>query len=384
VKSKKLAFFIVALLFLGFLAIGEGIGIGQVGASPLNPGFDGTTTLVNFLESNGWEVEVVRDWRTVQDPSSVECGFVIINSPEILWNEDNVKILTGFVRRNKLNLIIADESTYSNLILQQMGLPERINGEIVIVDERPIFQVNAEVGDFSGRITLSYTSSLHPINGNVFIWYGEKVFGVIEEYNGSKIFVISDGSVFINSALNPLTPLNPQVKLLLAILKEGCGDSAGIVFVDATHYRMRPLTLADMEVSGYSTEQIYAGLLNPARAGLLLNSFLESSPPFRLVLAYIFLFTLFFLLFKVGSYGIGEEYEETYRRGWKKGRGGSDNLGRLCKELPELAVSDVCTEVSDKEKLERLNKLLRENLGLRDKVLAALRRMGRKEGAILG
>ena len=263
----KLILLITVLFIISFLFTKSSIGFGFKGASPLNPSYDGTTLLVAHLIKRNLSVKVVLSDKF----SLIEGeGLIILISPEEPLSSKDVSFIKAAFRRG-YSLLIADESAYSNTLLNSLKVPIRIASKRTMMLE-PFPKAIINVKGMQLKLELAYASFLKVWDKAVTLGWSDKkpVFAVYKAGNRS-VYVLSDGSVFTNAAFTPLSPLNPYVRLLDYIVNMTYNIGSSIL-IYSVPYDKRPLSMAEMFSLGYGNAEIMAGLLNPYRYGRSVKS----------------------------------------------------------------------------------------------------------------
>ncbi len=212
-----------------------------LGASPLNSGPEGTSGLVNVLENLGYEVRVVTSWtRSLLELSPC---LVMIVSPEVPYTEEEVEIIKTLVSRGT-SIIVADEGTLSNKVLESLDMPVKITGLPVSFNGSSVFPVKMELDSWELRVIYAYASSLQilPEYGgslNILASMGGDVMAVLYEEMNLRAAVISDGTVVTNALLNPANPLNHNYVFVSSLIRIMCPE--GVVLIEGSKYRLRPL-----------------------------------------------------------------------------------------------------------------------------------------------
>lgn len=296
-KSRFLVLTLAAAFLLAATLEVGGPGIGQAGASPLNPGYDGTSLLAAYLASRGSDVKIITSWRNLP-PQLSDYGMIFIISPEGPYSADELEVIKDLHSRG-YTIVVADEGTYSNAVLEALNVPIRVKGSILSMHNSPLVTAEFNLSWFSGRLTLAYASAIEVGEGAAPFAYVNG-FVVSAQYDGAEgtVYVFGDGSIFTNAALNPLSPLNPYVSMLDVLVRKSCEETQCSVVIDASKYRLRPLGVEEMVAAGYSPAKVLAGLINPARYGLALSEGLLGPNPAGVALAIATSLFLIYLILK--------------------------------------------------------------------------------------
>ena len=206
-----------------------------VGASPLNPGPEGTSSLVEVLASLGYEVVVVESWSTAK-LDRVPC-LILVTSPELPYGSSDAEAVAKLVDLGA-NLVVADEGKHSNELLKMLGAPVRISGSLVRVDGSYVFRARALLGNQSFDLVYAYASSLEVSGGSVEVLSEVGGVALIASYRrgNSTVVVVGDGTLLTNALLNPRNVLNPNYAFLTSLARSLC--SSGVVAIEASKYRV--------------------------------------------------------------------------------------------------------------------------------------------------
>lgn len=214
------------------------------GASPFNSGPEGTSGLVNILRNLGYEVRVVTSWtKSLLDLSPC---LVVIVSPEVPYVEEEVEAIKTIVSRGA-NIIVADESTLSNKVLESLGIPVKITGSPVTFNGSSVFPVKTVLDGWELKVVYAYASSLEILpmyegTLNILASVGEDIMAVLYEGINLRAVVISDGTVMTNALLNPANPLNYNYVFISNLVRIMCPK--GIILIEGSKYKLRPLPTA--------------------------------------------------------------------------------------------------------------------------------------------
>jgi len=267
---------IALLIAVGLLALVEkgpaAPGI-PIGASPLNPMALGTSHLVDLAARN-YSTLVAYSFRELGNVDGGLCVYFTI-SPELPYTVKEAKTVISILRErcSKLKVFVADESTYSNPLLQVLNSSIRIDGnriyiaiatgvkevssglalialnlsspyppaEIIVRDIHRL--VLDKASSVSGGIPTgqAYTYSdrgiLCLVNSSGDVYRCASTFDIAskEVVNGVNVFVIGDGSILLNQVLAS----NKSEYLAFArdLLSYLCEDSPHCTIIfDAMHY----------------------------------------------------------------------------------------------------------------------------------------------------
>jgi len=129
VDASKIGLFLFLLAIIGIIAslfvptkiIEIGTLIYPKSASPLNKGYIGTKKLYDLLQSMGYEV-VIADNEEQLLGYAEKGATVLIIAPDKPLDENESLILYNLWSKGIINLIVADENTTSNALLEKYGL----------------------------------------------------------------------------------------------------------------------------------------------------------------------------------------------------------------------------------------------------------------------
>ncbi len=228
-------YLVVTALLATFLAEKVPLTYRDVGASPRNPGPEGTSSLVELLTSLGYEVVVVESWSSAR-LGRVPCLIVAI-SPELPYDGRDVEALDKLVDLGS-SLVVADEGRYSNELLRGLGIPVQVSGNLVRVGGSYVFQVRTSLGNQSFDMAYAYASSLEVTEESVEVLSEVGGLPLVASYRrgSSTVVVIGDGTPFTNALLNPRNIFNPNYAFLTNLLRSLCG-SGELVAIEGSKYR---------------------------------------------------------------------------------------------------------------------------------------------------
>ncbi|WP_440059143.1 hypothetical protein ACSU1N_04980 [Thermogladius sp. 4427co] len=272
-KSLVSLFILGLLVLIALIGAAEknppGLGV-YVGASPLNNGYIGTSSLVTMLEGFG-KVYVVTDLNSLNNiPGQEYCLFIDI-SPEQPYSVSDARLVAQFLARcSHPYIIIADENSTSNYILGSLGIDARIMettvfnitvqpglGEEVVyipatkefIPPHPVASIT--IGNKTFALTLDIASYITAgrgvqILGNYSV--GNRTYiaavrseGRVSYDNVSKTviaYIFSDGSIFLNQVIE----YNASYReFATTLLRQVCQQNCMIV-VDNSRYRLISLS----------------------------------------------------------------------------------------------------------------------------------------------
>ncbi len=278
----------LALVALGLLALAEkGLPGGAValGPSPLNPLSFGTRVLYELARSR-YVTYVATDVGDLAKVKAERCVYIIV-SPELPVSRAGEILSSLLAGCSEVALLVADESTESNELLQAAGSLISIPGNRVgvVSGGRLSLYPNASitVGGREYRITLDLASEILggtpigyleglavvvDVNSTEPIYRGTGVVASEEFLGRVRVLVIGDGSILLNQALT--SNCTEYRDLALGILEYLCsGSPSCVVLLDSMHYPLvsplealkAPLSPADY---AYVTLALLATLIHPA------------------------------------------------------------------------------------------------------------------------
>jgi hypothetical protein len=290
VRNADLGKLVVVVFLIALLAEPFPAGIVLSGASPHNTSYEGTSRLRELLGKLGYEVRLVDSWTlTLLYPSSRSCRIILIVSPEKPFTPEETSAIAWLVRSGS-GLIIADEGTYSNAVLEALGIDARILGGYVSFGGSQIFHGIVNVSGADTLIYFAYASRVVSSKGVVVVYRGDAVLGVKVSVGGSPAYVFGDGSIMTNAALSSLSPDNPYVKLVKEVLNSIC--LGGTIYLDSSKYGLKPVTTAELMNSNLT--YFAAAVSNPFRYLLTFseNTGVVSLSMVSLILSLIFSLTI--------------------------------------------------------------------------------------------
>lgn len=203
----------LALIAIGLIALAEK-GPPQilvfVGASPYNTGPIGTFKLAELIRSrypNTYTIASIQDMENLLRGGD-RCLYIVI-SPEIGYSNSDVNTIVNSLRGCKhASVLVADESTYSNSLLIGLGSSIHVAGSIIIDNVNGPY-VYAFITIPSNNVTyylrLDIASKLLVDSGQAHVVGYAETGDVVAAEEVSKlgihVFVIGDGSIFLNQVL---------------------------------------------------------------------------------------------------------------------------------------------------------------------------------------
>lgn len=213
------------------------------GASPYNFGPDGTSGLVEALTELGFNVTIVKSWSDSLRTSN-PC-LIIVVSPELPYSDTELRVVRELALSGS-NLLIADEGTFSNSIMEYLGIPARISGRIVHANGSPTFSVPTRTDGGLLSLVFAYASSIDLEEvvskvTEVIAEVDDSILAVMYSASNYRAIILGDGTVLTNSLMNPKNLLNPNYMFTHDVARNLC--TRGTVLVDGSKYELRPLPL---------------------------------------------------------------------------------------------------------------------------------------------
>lgn len=197
--------------------------------SPDNPGPGGTLALLLDLESRH-EVEVADSISQVRGP-----GLLLVIGPDKPYTRAEARLIAGLVRSGRLNLLVADETNNSALLLEELGI-QPVDG---VVTNRSgvgdwIYIVHMSCWD---HVIPSALSARLPPSGEILCKYTEDGSPAAEIHRVGKglVLVVGDSSIFANYLYNGYDGLPPTRDVALRLIETALGGKDRIIF-DNSHY----------------------------------------------------------------------------------------------------------------------------------------------------
>lgn len=236
----------LALLLIGFIAMIEygppAIPLVE-GPSPFNSGSLGTSKLAQLLTSEGYNVVPVTDWnRMMNFLNAQQCNeiLIIIISPELPYNNSELLSIKNIIKScDNVSFIIADEGPYSNQILNMLNSGTQIISSERILEPAGDPYPYAELKTPSNHIYYLRLDKAAPlqINSGEVMGTAEKLpVASYQIINKSKIYVIGDGSIFLNQVLNlPENASLPYRNFALQLVGD-LANKQSIILIEASKY----------------------------------------------------------------------------------------------------------------------------------------------------
>jgi len=249
VKNKVLLAAVLSILLILPLAVEKDLGTRiPSGASPFNTGFEGTSELVRTLNDSGFNVTIVRSWSS--DLRKLSPCLIIVVSPELPYSSSELSLIRGLVSSGS-NILIADEGTYSNSILEYLGAPVRISGKVLLVGDGAVFTANTKVGSIELNVVYAYSSSINLLETmdssiEVIARVDRDVLAVVYKTASYSAVVVGDGTILTNALLNPRNVLNHNYVFAYHMVKNMC--LSGTVLVEGSKYELKPYPVLGVEV----------------------------------------------------------------------------------------------------------------------------------------
>ncbi len=213
------------------------------GSSPINPGHFGTSMLVEMLEGYGLRVGYVSDWSYVRTEG--ERVAVLIVSPELGYDHGEASIIARLLTSSGGVLVVADETTASNAVLELLGARARVLGNRLL-DERYDLYPRSTFHLGALEIVLRLDKASEVGNCETVIGFAEsyeypstepelKPVGCVESLDSVTVLVLGDGSPLTNQAQQLGGAYRELAKFVALAIREKCGRECR-VFMEAGKY----------------------------------------------------------------------------------------------------------------------------------------------------
>ncbi len=298
-KPKKISMIsksiMLILLLIGFIAMIEygppAIPLVE-GPSPFNSGALGTSKFTQLLASEGYNVIPVTNWnRTANILRMQQCNevLIIIISPEIPYYYEDLRSMESIIKScNNVSFIIADEGPYTNSILNMLNSGTQIISSKRILEPAGDPYPYAQLKTPSNHVYYLRLDKAAPlqINSGDIMGIAEKLpVASYQVINKSKLYVIGDGSIFLNQVLNlPENVSSPYRNFALQLVNDLASKSSTIL-IEASKY---------VSVSNPQQLVLHSGLdvlNNPELFLLLLSRIIHprfwAPPLFNIINSYI-------------------------------------------------------------------------------------------------
>ncbi|MCX8209075.1 MAG: hypothetical protein N3G79_05490 [Sulfolobales archaeon] len=271
---------LVAIGLIGLVEKGPVVPAIPSGSSPLSPLSYGTLSFYEASRSR-YEAIVLLDPEEILRVRSSRCVYVVISPSKPIERDYALKLLE-LTRGScsSIAVLVADEESTSNRLLEQLNSSIRVLGNRVgvVVGDRPLYYPEATVvlGRETYRIVLDMASEVVGgrasgyVAGPVVVTpsrsYGSGELAEVrssvsiaseEVVGGVHVYVLGDGSVFVNQVLN--SNVSAYRKFAEDVLDYLCGGvSDCLVVFDARHYESAdPLVSLRRAASGdYPTAEL--------------------------------------------------------------------------------------------------------------------------------
>lgn len=237
-------------LFIALLAVGL-IGLVEkgppraylyIGASPLSGLSIGTADLIRLLRANYRHVTVVSSPSQINPPPGASSCVYIVISPERGYGNDASEIIEKLSECPRAGMLVADEYTMSNPLLEAAGLTARVDGVPVLdATGSPYVTAFFQLPSRNISVKLDIASS---VSGGVEVlgWANAgsslvPVAVVDRTPQGVYAIVVGDGSIFLNQVLKT----KEYAKLAISLVDYLCGSSDCAIFVEAGKYGAMPV-----------------------------------------------------------------------------------------------------------------------------------------------
>ncbi|MEM1622608.1 MAG: DUF4350 domain-containing protein [Sulfolobales archaeon] len=238
----------VLLLTIAMVALHEYVDLPTpypAGSSPINPGQFGTSMFMELLKGYGLRVSYVSNWSYVRTPRPGERVCVLLISPEYGYTQSEVENIARVLKSSGGVLVVADETTIANSILEFLGVRARIHGNRLL-DEHKDFYPRATFYLENREIVLRLDKASEILNCSSIIGVAEshdyltstaelKPVACLEHVNNVAVLILGDGSLLTNQALQLGGTYRELAKFLALEMRKWCGYDC-VVLVEAGKY----------------------------------------------------------------------------------------------------------------------------------------------------
>lgn len=197
--------------------------------SPENPGPGGTLALLVDLEARH-RVEVADTLSQAEGP-----GLLLVIGPDTPYSRAEARLIAGLVRSGQLNLLVADETNNSALLLMELGL-EPVDGVVTNRSGRGDWAYIVHMSCW-GMVVPSALSARLPPAGEIVCTYREDGSPAAEAHRVGRglVLVVGDSSIFANYLYNGYDGLPPTRDVALRLVETALDGRERIIF-DNSHY----------------------------------------------------------------------------------------------------------------------------------------------------
>ncbi len=300
---------ILAILILQIFEY-QGYDVSYSGASPLNTDWDGTSEFLNIIYFNTFNVTIVTNWMDLliaKDISNCRNKLLIIISPEKPYTYLDLVSIKSIFREN-FSILIADEGPYSNAILEILNIPVSVDGlNYIDINNNYIVNGTISMDDRELQIWFAYASPLKIYNHSIckpFAFVSNHIVGVECNRNIPAI-IFGDGSIFTNAVLHEHSIHNPYRQVILEIVKKLSINRHTCVFIDASKFWLRFISIDELVKHNISSDRIVVSLIRPIRylANFIkgLNDIFLFSSHITLIFISITIFTILTILLSLNK-----------------------------------------------------------------------------------
>ncbi|MEM0065577.1 MAG: DUF4350 domain-containing protein [Sulfolobales archaeon] len=238
----------VLLLTVAIVALHEYVDLPTpypAGSSPINPGQFGTSMFMELLKGYGLRVSYVSNWSYVRIPKLGEKVCVLLISPEYGYTQSEVENIARVLKSSGGILVVADETTTVNTILEFLGVQARVYGNRLL-DEHQDFYPRATFYLENSEIVLRLDKASEIRNCGTVIGVAEshdyltsaaelKPVACLEYVNNLVVLILGDGSLLTNQVLQLGGSYRELAKFLALEVRKWCGYDC-VVLVEAGKY----------------------------------------------------------------------------------------------------------------------------------------------------
>ncbi len=250
----------LALIFIAIIALAEkGSPATYVfrGASPANLGMLGTYDFLAELRKRYPMTTAIFSLDQLYIPNNTDRCLYIVISPELRYSTDDArKILHKLAQCRYPALLIADETSISNTLLEVANSSIRILGTLILDPDtaKPYPRAEFVIDNVSEVLVLDIASAVR--GGKIVLGivprgllYTSKGLvtavgipvAVYEAVGRLRVIVIGDGSIFLNQVLTSSAG-KEYLRVLMAMVDNLCdSDPSCVIVVDGSKYRGIPV-----------------------------------------------------------------------------------------------------------------------------------------------
>ncbi len=242
-KASALAVLLLSIAVVAVLEYADLPTPYPLGSSPINPGHFGTSMLVELLKDYGLRVSYVTEWSRVRAEEGRVC--VLIVSPEYGYGRDEASAIAELLASSGGVLVVADETTSSNTVLELLGAGARVLGNRLL-DERYDYYPRSTFYLGAREAVLRLDKASEVRGCETVIGLAEsyeypsteaelKPVGCLERLGRVTVLVLGDGSPLTNQAQQLGGVYRELAKFVAHTIREECGRECRVL-VEAGKY----------------------------------------------------------------------------------------------------------------------------------------------------